>query len=209
MSLYQTTSEEITVETRLAHALSSLSPSIPLHLLQGSKTLVHPADLPFKISETPDIFTSFRKAVEGLGPDTMVRPCLKSPAALPPFPPSDVLEPSKLPTSLSDLLPHLLKPFYPDGNVPSFPHEKSAHPFVGGETSGLERLDKYCGRNHEKAPLGTYKQTRNGLVGSEYSSKFSSWLGVGCISPRRVAEEIREWEQKWTHHGKGTKDSYW
>ena len=28
-----------------------------------------------------------------------------------------------------------------------------------------------------------YKQTRNGLDGMEYSTKFSPWLAHGCVSP--------------------------
>jgi len=71
----------------------------------------------------------------------------------------------------------------------------------------VERLKHYCGRENERAPLGTYKQTRNGLVGADYSSKFSAWLGLGCLSPRMIAEEIKEWEKQWTPRGNGTKDS--
>ncbi|KAE8212898.1 hypothetical protein CF327_g3495 [Tilletia walkeri] len=49
-----------------------------------SKTLVHPADLPFSINETPDVFTPFRKRVEALGAN-MVRPTLKVPRRFKPF----------------------------------------------------------------------------------------------------------------------------
>lgn len=49
------------------------------------KTLVHPADLPFKASETPDVFTPFRKKVEGLG-SSMVRPVKQMPSKFKPMP---------------------------------------------------------------------------------------------------------------------------
>lgn len=39
-----------------------------------------------------------------------------------------------------------------------------------------------------------YKITRNGLLGSEYSTKFSPWLAFGCISPRRIFHEIKKYE---------------
>jgi deoxyribodipyrimidine photo-lyase len=36
-----------------------------------------------------------------------------------------------------------------------------------------------------------YKETRNGLLGANYSSKFSPWLATGCLSPRHVVQEIK------------------
>ncbi|KAK0553888.1 hypothetical protein OC846_000737 [Tilletia horrida] len=50
---------------------------VPVRFVYG-KTLVHPADLPFTINETPDVFTPFRKRVEALG-SSMVRKSLKVP----------------------------------------------------------------------------------------------------------------------------------
>lgn len=38
--------------------------------------------------------------------------------------------------------------------------------------------------------LRVYKETRNGMVGADYSSKFSAWLAHGCISPRFIYEEV-------------------
>lgn len=38
--------------------------------------------------------------------------------------------------------------------------------------------------------LRVYKETRNGMVGADYSSKFSVWLAHGCISPRFIYEEV-------------------
>jgi deoxyribodipyrimidine photo-lyase len=44
--------------------------------------------------------------------------------------------------------------------------------------------------------LREYRETRNGLLGSDYSSKFSPWLALGCLSPRRIDAEIREYERE-------------
>lgn len=39
--------------------------------------------------------------------------------------------------------------------------------------------------------LKVYKETRNGMLGPDYSTKFSPWLAFGCISPRFIYEEVR------------------
>lgn len=64
--------------------------------------------------------------------------------------------------------------------------------FRGGETVALERLHHYLfGTN----ALQTYKETRNGLLGADYSSKFSPWLAFGCLSPRKIAAEVKRYER--------------
>jgi deoxyribodipyrimidine photo-lyase len=39
-----------------------------------------------------------------------------------------------------------------------------------------------------------YKQTRNGLIGPSYSTKFSPWLAFGCISSRYILSEVQRFE---------------
>lgn len=67
-----------TIEKRLSER------GVPFEYTYG-KTLIHPADLPFPISETPDVFTPFRKKVEALEAQ-MVRPTLEAPNLFKPFP---------------------------------------------------------------------------------------------------------------------------
>ncbi|RPI66385.1 MAG: hypothetical protein EHM43_11480, partial [Ignavibacteriae bacterium] len=43
----------------------------------------------------------------------------------------------------------------------------------------------------------TYKQTRNGLLHADDSSRLSPWLAWGCISPRRVADDLRVYEERY------------
>jgi deoxyribodipyrimidine photo-lyase len=51
----------------------------------------------------------------------------------------------------------------------------------------------------------TYKQTRNGLLHADDSSRLSPWLSWGCISPRRVADDLRIYEERY-----GANDgTYW
>ena len=60
---------------------------------------------------------------------------------------------------------------------------KSCLVFKGGENEGLKRVTDYI---EIKRSLGHYSETRNELIGSEYSSKFSPWLANGSVSPRHI-----------------------
>ena len=71
--------------------------------------------------------------------------------------------------------------------------EKWALPFEGGERAGLARLQAYFFETHG---LSRYKTTRNGLLGTEYSSKFSAFLAFGFLSARHIAEEVRNYEER-------------
>ena len=44
--------------------------------------------------------------------------------------------------------------------------------------------------------LKIYKDTRNGMLGPDYSSKFSPWLATGSISPRVIFAEIAKYERE-------------
>ena len=77
--------------------------------------------------------------------------------------------------------------------------DKSAHskedfflekdrPFRGGETKALERMNHYLGKEEL---IHQYKDKRNGFIGLDYSSKFSPWLALGCISPRTIVRKIK------------------
>lgn len=79
----------------------------------------------------------------------------------------------------------------------------SPDPFIGGETAAIERLNTFIWGNqddeackqHGKSPLSTYKDTRNKSIGDTYSSKFSMYLSLGCLSARTIVHEINKYEQ--------------
>ena len=48
----------------------------------------------------------------------------------------------------------------------------------------------------ERDCLKDYKETRNGMVGADYSSKLSPWLSIGCISAVEVYWEIKKYEEE-------------
>src|SRR5579883_1258309 len=168
----EATAEELTVETALQEALERLGVA---YTPFWGHTLFHPDDLPFLPHQLPELFTNFRKQVEA---HSTVRPALSSPRPLPPLP---AIDPGSLP-SLADL----------GLNTPTT-DDRAVLVFQGGETTGLARLHHYFWQQDH---LRVYKETRNGMLGADYSSKFSPWLALGCLSPRHVYAQVQEYESQ-------------
>lgn len=164
----EVTQEETSVEQSLEKRLD-----IPMHRCWGH-AMYHRDDLPFDLLTIPDVFTQFRKKIEK---KSSVRAPLPEPPRLRPV--SDVL---------SDELPGIEEMgFQPEEN-----DERSVLKFTGGETAAWKRLQHYF---YEADQLRKYKFTRNGLLGANYSSKFSPWLAHGCISARSIHSEVVNYEQ--------------
>lgn len=147
------------------------------------ETLYHINDLPYHIHDLPDVFTQFRKAVEKR---SEVRKLVEAPL-------------------------HINTPADFGSDVPSMEDfgfeeieadDRTVVHFKGGSTAANERLDYYL---WDKELLGNYKQTRNGLIGGDYSSKFSPWLAHGCISPRQIYWQIKKFEK----YVKKNSSTYW
>ena len=165
-------SEETGVSTLVENALWKLKINLK-HFI--GHTLYHKEELPFPINAIPDVFTNFRKKVER---DSSVRNCFKAPGAMK-FP--ENMDTGELP-ELSEL----------GFTEPEFFDDRSVMKFKGGETEALKRLQDYFWNSNS---VKTYKKTRNGLIGADYSSKFSAWIALGCLSPREVYWEIKKYEQ--------------
>ena len=71
------------------------------------------------------------------------------------------------------------------------PDARTVMPASGGETAGLARLQHYF---WDTDHIKNYKNTRNELLGSDYSTKFSAWLSQGCISPKTVFAALKSYE---------------
>ena len=135
--------------------------------------LFHPDDIGIPIPDIPNVFTNFRKHVEH---NVFVRNVLPIPAKHN----CNVPNTTAIPT---------LKDF---GFEDFEPHPHTAFPFKGGEDQALERVQSYF---YESKKLGIYKKTRNGLLGTDYSSKLSPWLALGCISARTVFWAVKDFEK--------------
>lgn len=140
-------------------------------------TLYHKDDLPFPIKQLPEVFTQFRKEVEK---QSKVRAPFAKPTLM--NYPKEVL--STYTTTLPRIQTYGLD--HPKAEV------HSGIEIRGGESAAWRRLQSYF---WEKDLLKSYKETRNGLIGMDYSSKFSPWLALGCISPRTIYTEVKRYEK--------------
>ena len=166
------TSEEVSVSQKIKAALSDCN-----FIETYDQFLFHPAEIPFSnFSEIPEVFTDFRKRVEA---KAEVRKYAEYPKVQPE---SNLVKHS---TEIPGLIDLGLAEFEVDA--------RSAFPFQGGEVAAEERLQHYF---WETQNLKNYKETRNGMLGTEYSSKFSAWLANGSISPRFIYAEVKKFERE-------------
>ncbi|ORY35447.1 DNA photolyase, FAD-binding/Cryptochrome [Naematelia encephala] len=230
----ETTTEEVNMQSRLKDALGEISPKLKLSL-NDSRSLVPLDILPFDPkSDTPDVYTAFRKKVEGLEDRKAAKELVVDVKGrkLKSFPKLGKIEiPSgkggwiqaddKMETIYAELVAPLIdKP--PIGgwseavkgqSVPPI-HNKSAIPLGGSEAEGLGRLDDYVGHaspngwnGGEKAK--TYKQTRNGLVGEAFSNKLSGHLALGSLSARAMGWRVGELHQNVKKDSAARGNVYW
>ncbi|KAF7554162.1 hypothetical protein G7Z17_g3095 [Cylindrodendrum hubeiense] len=147
--------------------------------------LKHPQDL-------PDIFTTYRKTQEPLL--KRPRPSLPCPKAtsLPAFPPLTWAPPQKspfvAPNTYDDFEYRLLQPVENMlAKPPVYPHDaRSSHPFLGGESNGWSRLFHLV----KNGGMAQYQDTRNGLIGLDFSTKLSGYLALGCVTARQIHAEL-------------------
>lgn len=66
-------------------------------------------------------------------------------------------------------------------------HNKySCHKVIGGESIGLQRLEKYI----KSKDIKNYEETRNDLIGSDYSFKLTPWIANGSLSIKKVYKAV-------------------
>ena len=145
---------------------------VKFHSFYG-QFLYDPEDL--EIQNISNVFTNFRKHCE------------------------KKIEVRNLTDSISKLNPNNL--IREDYNVPTLADlglndfdvdSRSAFKFKGGADSAKERVDYYLWKSNK---ISYYKKTRNGLIGLDYSSKFSAWLSNGSISPIEIFWQIKDYEK--------------
>jgi deoxyribodipyrimidine photo-lyase len=138
-------------------------------------TLIAEKNLPFLLEDMPFVFTQFRKKVE----DSLL---IDPPLAIPQKFPEKIL-----------LSPHL---------------QGVSNPILDLENHGsseddlLKRLNYYFWENES---VLTYKDTRNGLLGKDDSTRFSIGLNVGSVSARTIYSELKKFEKD----VKANESTYW
>ena len=176
------TRDECIVRDAVAQALP---PEVTLNEYYD-QFLFHPDEVPYgDFGRIPEIFTDFRKRLEARA---LVRLPLPTPLPRQAVPGDLEIPP----------MPGLAELGIPAGDA----DPRSAFPFGGGSREGWQRLQDYF---WEDRRLSDYKKTRNGLVGTEYSSKFSPWLANGALSARQIHAEVKRYEREVI----ANRDTYW
>ncbi|MFV8466643.1 DASH family cryptochrome [Flavobacterium sp. LB1P62] len=165
------TSEEIEV---LENIKSKISDSVAFKSTYN-QFLFHPATIPFDIPSIPNVFTQFRNQ------------CEKSTKVRPEFAVQPMSEENWI--TNETVIPTMETLGFSDFEMDS----RTAFPFGGGENEAMKRLQNYF---WETKKLSVYKLTRNGLIGTDFSSKFSPWLTNGSISAKTIYWEIVKYEQQ-------------
>lgn len=147
--------------------------------------LFHPEDIPYQnINNLPQVFTVFRKECEK-------KVQVRKSVSIDVQPENNLIDNSNALPNLKDL-----------GFENFDKNPNSAFPFNGGENQALSRIENYF---FETQNLSNYKQTRNGMVGKDYSSKLSAWLANGSVSAKTIYWKFKEYETQFS----ANEDTYW
>jgi len=200
-------SEELAVDkavrSELAKALKK-SGKFNFETVWGS-TMYEPDTLPFDgdVFGIPDTFTPFRNKVE--------KACqIGQPLDIPKDEhlalTKDIKNVVNQPQCSLSFMPTLADLGYCAEDIESVKNvdSRTAMPanYKGGETFALARVKDYI---WDKDLLKVYFDTRNGMIGSDYSTKFAPWLAHGNVSPRYIARECRKYEEVRV----ANKSTYW
>ena len=207
---YEFAYDEAAIEQKLSYELSSRQ-------WEGfwSGTLVDPEDLPFTIDRLPNGFSSFRNKVEKY----VIYPApVKTPENAQSFgqehwgSDSYLQELRNTAMSTADAIDTIetlgiadglmIAHTTPDDSEFQKLYEQWVGVMKGGALAGWQRLNDYL---WDSDRVARYKETRNGLIGLEYSTKFSVWLANGSLSARSIAAEITKYEQQRTKND----STYW
>ena len=174
------TREEVSTENLINSTLSDT-----VHFTADyDQFLYHPDAVSKDFSKIPDVFTIFRKKLEKT---------VKI---------DGEFSASKLPKenliSTVTAVPTMETLGFSDFKTAT----KTAFPFAGGETAAFERLHTYF---FETKKVSNYKKTRNGLIGADYSTKFSPWLANGSLSAKTIYWKIKAYESEFG----ANQSTYW
>lgn len=128
------------------------------------------SSLPFDIDDMPNVFSPFRRKVEK---NLDLRKTVQC-----------SLDDCKLTMPVPLEIPKDIEVYSPDERTTN-------NGYRGGESEALARLNHYF---FETNNIASYKETRNGLDGWDFSSRFSAYLAHGCISPASIFEKLKEYE---------------
>jgi deoxyribodipyrimidine photo-lyase len=167
-------SEQFAAEECLDNSLLQeyFGSTIKIHIINTS-TVFKQADLPFEIEQLPHTFSAFNRKTETATPGILSVSedlIFKSPLKSPPP---------------SDDWPAI---------TPAWRINNTDFSFNGSEEEALQRLNYYV---FDTKYINKYKEQRNGLIGSDFSSRFSPWLANGSLSSIKAYTAITDFENQY------------
>lgn len=177
----EVTHDEQQVESALEKALKDSNAQLSTF---WANTLYHEDDLPFPIQNIPDVYSDFREAVQKSG---TIRTPLHTPDSFPTIPSS--LKSGDVPT-LRDL------------GIEDTPLNSKSDTYrasatgisavTGGETEALLRVQSYVEESKRYDAALSPRAQASSHLGADFSCRISPWLALGCISPRRIFDEMKK-----------------
>ncbi|MFT6270052.1 MAG: deoxyribodipyrimidine photo-lyase [Alphaproteobacteria bacterium] len=156
-------------QNQIGHLRASLPDR---HFIEGQShyLMVH-NELPFELADMPDVFSPFRRKVEKhlFIREPITKTLSQSPAV------------NKAAFNLQSLQSYKPTTLSSDNG------------YLGGETSAQSRIQDYF---FNTDGIATYKETRNGLDGWDFSSRFSAYLAAGFVSPSFVYKHLKKYEEQ-------------
>mmetsp|Transcript_147451 Transcript_147451/g.260787 ORF Transcript_147451/g.260787 Transcript_147451/m.260787 type:complete len:549 (-) Transcript_147451:157-1803(-) len=133
-----------------------------------------------------------------------IREPIPEPSRLPPLPQLENMDSSAEVSKALKFLPSLQELGYSavEAEAAHVDDPRGVMVWKGGEEAARIRLQKWM---FDDDRLKEYRDSQNGMLGEEYSSKLSPWIAHGCISVRRIRKEVQRYEAERTqNHG-----TYW
>lgn len=153
----------------------------PRVLSYWDSSLLNIDDLDFDVIDLPDTFTTFRKRVESKPITVTLHESLNLP------------KPANLLNIKSCQLPNYKSTY------------RGCVDFLNHYTICENGAQNYLKDYFADTKAHKYKQTRNELMGNEFSTKFSVWLAHGLISARQIFIFLKKYEET---HG-SNESTYW
>nr|XP_024385637.1 blue-light photoreceptor PHR2-like isoform X3 [Physcomitrium patens] len=180
----EVTYEELQAEEKVAAALQEKG--IETKYFWGS-TLFHLEDLPFKLQDMPSNYGGFREKVQNVA----IRDTIEAPQQLKGLPACGNVKPGSIP-SIEVLGLNPATNLRKQGSV-----TVGGDGLLGGEEEALQRLQKFAlearsQTSNLKASKSQSESSGDSLYGANFSCKISPWLTMGCLSPRRMFEDLKK-----------------
>lgn len=179
----EVTFEELQAEEKVSASLQEIG--VETKFLWGS-TLFHLEDLPFKLEDMPSNYGGFREKVQSVA----VRDTIEAPQQLKGLPASGNVKPGGIP-SFKDLGLNARADLRQESQT------AGGAELVGGESEALKRLQEFAldmrsQASKVKSSHSKSEPSGDSLYGANFSCKISPWLALGCLSPRRMFEDLKK-----------------